>query len=287
MKVSVIIPVYNVEAFLPRCLDSIVGQTLRDMEIICVDDESPDRSIDILNRYAAADGRIRVISQKNKRQGGARNTGFDAASGEWVAFIDSDDWIDADYFERLVATAERHSADMACASVRKERGKVCKWNVHYDREEVYDGLQEKFKACFCPPNFNTTNKIYRRESLVRVAIRFKENAVYEDVEYLALAVANLGRLVTVPDTIYHYMVHAASTTKSRQTPQKQMDKFLAHKAFVEYMDSLGLEVGRRFRNITRRSYDLFGISWLKVKERDGRQVFRLLDLVPVWWRRAR
>ena len=81
-KISVIIPVYNVEPFLARCLDSVVGQTLRDIEIICVDDGSPDRSIDILNRYAAEDARIRVISQENRGLGGARNRGFDAAAGE-------------------------------------------------------------------------------------------------------------------------------------------------------------------------------------------------------------
>ena len=93
-KVSIIIPGYNVEPFLARCLDSVVGQTLRGIEIICVDDGSPDRSIDILNRYAAQDDRIRVISQENRGLGGARNRGFDAATGEFILFVDSDDWTD-------------------------------------------------------------------------------------------------------------------------------------------------------------------------------------------------
>ena len=96
-KVSIIIPVYNVEPFLARCLDSVVGQTLRGIEIICVDDGSPDRSIDILNRYAAQDDRIRVISQDNR--------GFDAATGEFILFVDSDDWIDPAYCERLYEAA--------------------------------------------------------------------------------------------------------------------------------------------------------------------------------------
>ena len=104
-KVSVIIPVYNVEPFLARCLDSVVGQTLRGIEIICVDDGSPDRSIDILNRYAAQDDRIRVISQENRGLGGARNRGFDAATGEFILFVDSDDWIDPAYCERLYEAA--------------------------------------------------------------------------------------------------------------------------------------------------------------------------------------
>ncbi len=286
-KVSIIIPVYNVEAFLPRCLDSITGQTLREIEIICVDDESPDRSIDILRRYAAADARIRIISQKNKRQGGARNTGFEVARGKWVAFIDSDDWLDADYFERLVATAERHNAEIACTSVEKERGSIRKWNVHYTKEECFDDLQAKFDACFCPPNFNTTNKIYLREALAASKVRFKEHALYEDVEYLMLVLTALGPLVTVPGPLYHYVVHGGSTTKGRQTPQKQRDKYLAHKAFIRHMDTHGLRIGSRYRNLTRRTYDFAGITWLKIKERDGRETLRLLDLLPVWSRRAR
>ncbi len=287
VKVSVIVPVYNVEAFLPRCLDSIVGQTLRDIEIICVDDESPDRSIDILNAYAAKDDRIRIIRQENKRQGGARNTGFDVAQGVFVAFIDSDDWLDADYFERLYAAAVENGADIACASVEKERGAVRKWNVHYSESRVVDDVQQKFSACFCPPNFNTTNKLYRREALVRSGIRFREYAQYEDVEYLMQVLVGLGRLVTVPGTVYHYVVHGASTTKSTQTPKKQADKYNAHKAFVAYMDSRGLALARRHRNLTRRIYSLGRLPIMKVKECDGRRSYLLFSLLPVWWRKVK
>lgn len=120
-KVSVIIPVYNVEPFLARCLDSVVGQTLREIEIVCVDDGSPDRSIDILRRYAAGDNRIRVISQENRGLGGARNRGFDAATGEYILFVDSDDWIDPAYCERLYEAARATGADVACASMLKIR----------------------------------------------------------------------------------------------------------------------------------------------------------------------
>jgi len=281
-KVSIIVPVYNVERYLARCLDSLVGQTLREIEIICVDDESPDRSIDILRAYAAREPRMQVISQRNKRQGGARNTGFDAARGEWVAFIDSDDWVDADYFEKLLAAAVRHDADIVCANVEKRRGSRRKWNVHYTEEAVFDTLPEKFGACHCPPNFNTTNKLYRREKLAAAGLRFREHAVYEDVEYLAHTVAALGRLATVPDTVYHYMVHEASTTKSRQSPQKQRDKYDAHKAFVAFADEHGIAVSPRFRNVTRRDYAWGGVSWLKIKDDGRRQTYRLLDILPVW-----
>ena len=120
-KVSIIIPVYNVEPFLARCLDSVVGQTLRGIEIICVDDGSPYRSIDNLNRYAAQDDRIRVISQENRGLGGARNRGFDAATGEFILFVDSDDWIDPAYCERLYEAAREAEEAAKAAEEAKQQ----------------------------------------------------------------------------------------------------------------------------------------------------------------------
>ena len=281
-KISIIIPVYNVERFLPRCLDSLVGQTLHETEIICVDDGSTDRSPAILREYAARDSRIKVITQRNKRQGGARNTCFDAACGEWVAFIDSDDWVDADYFERLMDAAVRHDADIACACFSKERGRLHRWVVRYTREEQFDDLQAKFRACHCPPDFYVTNKLYRRERLQEAGVRFAEHVQYEDVEYLAEALIALGRLVTVPDAVYHYVVHGGSTVKSRQTAAKQAQKYRAHKAFIALADRHGIEVGGRFRDVTMRDYGAGGISLLKVKDNGKRLSYRLFDAVPIW-----
>ena len=285
-KVSVIIPVYNVEPFLARCLDSVVGQTLRDIEIICVDDGSPDRSIDILNRYAAEDARIRVISQENRGLGGARNRGFDAATGEFVLYVDSDDWIDPAYCERLYEAARETGADVACASMLKIRPSYSKWTIRYTERQVVADVQEKFRVCRCPPVFYVMNKLLRREMLLRLGLRFRERVCYEDVEYTMRVLCEGGDAVTVPDVVYRYVVNATSITKSRQTPKKQQDKYLAHKAFAGYMAAHGLHLDARFRRITRRTYDRWGITWLKIKECGDRQTFRLFDLIPVWRRRA-
>ena len=100
--ISIIIPVYNVEAYLPSCLDSIINNTFRDLEIICVDDGSPDNCGSILDKYAAEDSRIVVIHQENQGVAVARNNGIREAKGEFVAFIDSDDWIHPQYFQTLL-----------------------------------------------------------------------------------------------------------------------------------------------------------------------------------------
>ena len=112
VKISVIIPVYNVEKYLKECLDSVINQTLKDIEIICVNDGSTDNSLNILENYAKKDNRIIVISQKNKGLSGARNTGLKYCSGEYVSFIDSDDYVSKDLFELTYNNAISNNSDL-------------------------------------------------------------------------------------------------------------------------------------------------------------------------------
>ena len=111
--ISVIVPVYNVAPYLTRCLDSIVMQTWQNLEIILVDDGSRDDSVGICDLYAARDARIRVIHKENGGLSSARNAGLDIAAGEYVGFVDSDDWIEPDMFEYLLQNAENYGADIA------------------------------------------------------------------------------------------------------------------------------------------------------------------------------
>ena len=112
LKVSVVIPVYNTAEYLPQCLESVMNQTLREIEIICVNDGSTDDSPHILAEYALKDERIRIIHKENGGLVAARKTGVLAAAGKYVAFVDSDDWIEADMYEHLYQTAEGHQVDM-------------------------------------------------------------------------------------------------------------------------------------------------------------------------------
>ena len=101
VKVSVIVPVYNTEKYLQKCLDSLINQTLKDIEIICINDGSTDNSENIIRMFAKEDSRIKLINQENKKQGAARNAGMKIATGEYIGFVDSDDYVDLNYFERL------------------------------------------------------------------------------------------------------------------------------------------------------------------------------------------
>ena len=285
-KVSVIVPVYNAEKFLVRCLDSILGQSLHDIEVICVDDGSPDGSIDILRRYEAVDSRVKVIRQPNKKQGGARNTGLDAASGEYIGFVDSDDYIDAGFYERLCSAAERSGADVACCGIVKHRPCRDKYELRYSSEKTAVGLQDKFSLCSCPPQFYTMNKIYRRSMIEAHALRFREGVVFEDIAFVAQALYRASSVVSVPDTVYHYVYNGFSTINSAETPQKRLDRYNARKAFAEFADRIGLVLPRTYRNIPVRSFAVGPVCLLKIKERDGRRMYRLFDFLTLFSKRV-
>lgn len=121
-KVSIVVPVYNVEQFLPQCIDSLLEQTLKDIEIILVDDGSPDNCGEIAEQYAQTDSRIKVIHQNNAGLGPARNSGIQAASGEYIGFVDSDDWARPEMFQRLYQAAIRNHADIVVGGYRELSG---------------------------------------------------------------------------------------------------------------------------------------------------------------------
>ena len=285
-KVSVIIPVYNTEALLDRCLESVVAQRLSDIEIICVDDGSTDGSGALLDRWAERDSRIKVIHQANGRQGKARNAAMKIAQGEYVGMIDSDDYIPEEYFERLYNAAKCSDADVAMCGIVKQKPVGERVVVTFDSEEVVSVAADKLRVCHCPPEFHPVNKLYRRAMLDRLNLRFQEGVQYEDVMFVIRAIVECNRLVTVPGVSYYYVLNPTSTVKSRQTAAKQLQKYEAHRAMVEYVASKDLTIPKRYRNITVRYGTLCGLTLWKVKECGNRRTLRLFDILPIWmWQR--
>ena len=111
-KVSIVIPIYNVEKYLRECLDSVIGQTLQDIEIICVNDGSKDSSLAIMQEYAERDERVKIIDKPNSGYGNSMNRGFDMATGEYIGIVESDDYADANMFETLYRVAKEENADV-------------------------------------------------------------------------------------------------------------------------------------------------------------------------------
>ena len=143
-KVSVIIPCYKVEKYLDRCVESVINQTLKDLEIILVDDESPDHVPEICDEWALKDARIKVIHKKNGGLGMACNSGIEVATGKYVAFLDSDDWIDANMYQTMYDTAEKHKAQMVFTGLRRvdTNGNVIGYLTHKEKFQIYEGKNE-------------------------------------------------------------------------------------------------------------------------------------------------
>jgi len=217
--ISVIIPVYNVEAFLPACLDSILCQTCADLEIIIVDDGSTDASASICDAYAARDARIRVIHQPNQGLSAARNAGVEAASGEYISFVDSDDFILPDLLEYQLELARRHDADyVQCGYMRCGESDTIHQTAPAggaDNIRVFEEPRSKMEACIHLDGLyiSAWGKLFSRE-LIR-DIPFHVGKVYEDTSFTLQAVHAAKRIVASSHVGYVYRTRCGSIT---QTP---------------------------------------------------------------------
>jgi len=181
-RLSVVVPVYNVAPYLPECLDSLLNQSYHDLEILAVNDGSTDESLSILREYEEkAAGKLKVFTKENGGLSDARNAGLALARGEYVAFLDSDDFADPDLYEKLYDKAKEKNADMAASPIRY---------VWPDGKEklvssgVFDTEDEKEKKLLFTRFYPAVwNKIYRRSVLVESGVFFKKGATFEDVEF--------------------------------------------------------------------------------------------------------
>lgn len=236
-KVSIIVPTYNNAEFLEKCLFSLIKQTLKEIEIIIVNDASTDNTSSILNWFSTYDKRIKVLNHdKNKKQGAARNTGTNVAVGEYVGYVDSDDWVDLDYFEKLYYTAKKHESDIALATnVRIGHGKT-KYRLNLTEEKLYTSLQDKCDIQHQAKNPCPTNKIYRRTMLEENNIMWPEGVYCEDKLFTIQAVYYANSIVTVPNTFYYYFRNPHSTVNSRKILLIQ-DKESAKRAVLDFLKS--------------------------------------------------
>ena len=214
--VSVIVPIYNVEEYLKECIDSIIGQTYRHLEIILVDDGSPDRCGKVCDEYALSDGRVRVIHQSNRGLSAARNAGLEMATGEFISFIDSDDYLDKHFYARLLEAFEGHPevGITACMIYRDEQGRIIssKSSWHMDTPTIYSYEHCCEGAILGKLPVAVWNKLYRAELIGK--LRFKEGRIVEDVLYmydLSLEVKKQQMsLLQIPDYLYYYRIREGS-----------------------------------------------------------------------------
>ena len=209
--ISVIIPVYNVEKYLIECLDSVCNQTFRDLEIICVNDGSTDNSLNILQRYAKRDSRIKIISQENEGLGSARNTGLTHANGEYVCFIDSDDFLFNDSIEKMYINVQSNNSDLVIFRFNLfDEGQFSPGGFGLDKmfgNRDYLNFTFNYKNLvkfLLNANFAVWSKLYKREFLEEYNFTFPVGIAYEDVLFHVKTLIKADSISFVPEFLYNY-----------------------------------------------------------------------------------
>ncbi len=276
IKVSVIMPIYNAYDFLRPAMDSVVDQTLRDIEIICIDDGSTDHSLDIIKEYQKQDDRIRIITETNAGPALARNNGLRRARGEYVAFLDADDFFKPELLERLYTVAKRDDLDIAIAryDIYNSKKAVFRENVESDHGRIYE------YGCVTSKNEHpdyilqsTTgaawNKLYRRSFLVEKNITFlTEVKMFEDVYFTVISMAFAERVGKLPEVLIHHRIY------SEQSRARQFKKYYPQVPEVylkikEFLMKGGMyePLSRGYLNLSAsRCLHIFKLLWSDAKE---------------------
>ena len=239
-KVTVIIPVYNAEKYLRECLDSVLSQTWKDMEILCVDDGSTDSSPAILREYAKRDPRLRVLCQENRNAGAARNTGMDAAQGEYLVFLDADDFFEPELLEKQVEQCGRHRAEIGICGADQYDVRTGGFQPLYAALELdasgASGTVIPGKA----PVYQITgptvwNKIFRTEYIRDHGIRFQDTRRANDVFFVMAALGTAKTVAFRKEILVHYRVGQTTNIQSnnRESPGDFIQAFLAVKRYLE------------------------------------------------------
>jgi glycosyltransferase involved in cell wall biosynthesis len=226
--ISVIVPIYNSETYLKDCLESILGQTYRDWECILVDDGSADGSPDLIDSYCSLDSRLRAIHQDNHGVSYARNVGIDHACGEYVTFVDSDDWIEGQYLERLYETISGHDADLSICGLQQvfSDGRKKKFHVKDDSFPLDAGHEAEFVSLNRSSLlFGPVVKLYRTDLLRDFRnVRFEEGCSFgEDLIFNYRYLEHVDSVAVVSDILYNYRI-ANSGSLSRINDESRFEK---------------------------------------------------------------
>ncbi len=213
-KVSVVIPVYKVEKYLRRCLDSLLNQTVQDWQAICIDDGSPDKSPAILDEYAAKDARFIVVHKANQGVSAARNDGIARATGDFIHFMDADDWIDAQFYEAMIGVANATKADMVCAGFVSDN-KYTK-PIKYKSVRVLRTITEKLLGTFGLTDSYVWRYLFRGDFVKNDCMLFDTNLIaQEDTLFVLNAIEKAQTIAVVPGVFYHYMFNENSALNRR------------------------------------------------------------------------
>ena len=235
-KISVIIPVYNAEKYISRCLESVINQSYKDFEVICIEDKSKDNSLDILREYAKKDNRIKVIENfENKGAALTRNVGIDAAAGDYIYFIDADDYIDEKYLECMIEKIEKENCNIVLnLSIVNETNGTETLYKHPSMPDIKEGCIDKFTSIHDAPCFIWA-RMYRKAFLNKYNLRFL-NTHADDVVFNTITTIYGEKTYVFFGEKYHYTVNDTGMTGQAETSNsKDLNHIKAHSMIYDFL----------------------------------------------------
>ena len=261
--ITIVVPVYNVEKYLPHTLESICGQTYTNLQILLIDDGSTDDSLAVCHKWARQDNRIQVYEQENQGVARTRNKGIQLATGKYVMFLDADDWVEADMLESLYRLAEADHADVACCLLREENQLEEKDNCTITERTIIHGKNKTESGLALLTVWGPVCKLYRKDLIEN--IQFEEYKVAEDLLFNTNVVCSkkFERASLIQYPFYHYMIYAGSVSRvfekyAALSPKKKKQykaEFKYCKKFAREHKNALLQTKDRHRKIS---------GWLKV-----------------------
>jgi len=245
--ISVIIPCYNLDKYLRKCLDSVLSQTYKNLEIIVIDDGSTDATPEILSEYAAMDDRVVFIKQSNLGAGEAINAGIERARGDYLAFVDNDDWVEQTIYEQLHSALKSNNADMVVCNfnlIYDDHADLCYSNILDETVHIYDDVYSYFcRYCACPkPNNYTWSRLYNLKTIKESEVRFEPFRLGADTLFNFKLLPLMNRVTFIKDGLYNYVQRSDSSVytaaRAINIAQVYADAF---EALVSYFESNGFD----------------------------------------------
>lgn len=260
-KVSVIIPIYNAEKYLSKCIESVLSQTYENIELILVDDGSKDTSLEIMKSYEKKDNRVKILTRENKGQLQTREDGLELSTGEYVTFIDADDWIDSTMIKTMIEIKENYNADIVRCSYIDEHVEE---NRHVANKPPFDKVQyigrDNFKELLYPIFINThqINSIWGqliRKDLIEKFDLDKKIRIAEDLMFNLKLYQNINNIVFIPNNFYHYRANIESITNRKDVNSiklKLQNVIKVYSEYYEYIKKWNIESEENKNNVTLR-----------------------------------
>ena len=231
-KLSIIVPVYKVEQYIHKCVDSILNQTFTNFELILVDDGSPDNCGKICDEYAQKDERIRVVHKENGGVSSARNLGIDEAKGEYISFIDPDDWIELNMYEDIFNFVNDNNVDVACFEVYEVKGNKCSAHYRFESNRVFEKEEALYNILVDIIDNSPCNKVYKKS--VWEGVRFPIGRRFEDVATIYKTFHKSNKVGYMKKAFYYYLKREGSAIALSFDAQRRFENFLGYKERYEF-----------------------------------------------------